>query len=150
MGTEVTPASFAEQVGWVREAAKDAGRDPAALSISVHLPTYVHGGDAEAGWREVLPFHRYVAWKYEDMDTARSRAPGSPSPPPIDAEIEAALRRDIVFGSAEEVTRQILELADAAGGDVHFIARLYWPGMPRDRQREALRRFAEGVVPRLR
>ena len=149
MATEVTPASLAEQVAWVREEAQRAGRDPGSPTISVHLPTYVHDGDPEAGWREVLPFHRYVGWKYEDMDAARSRPAGSPVPPPFDAEEESALREQIVFGDAVAVAARIREFASAAGGDVHFIARLYWPGMPQDRQRGLLRRFAEGVLPLL-
>jgi len=37
-----------------------------------------------------------------------------------------------------------------ADGDLHFIARLYWPGMPLERQREAMRLYAETVVPSVR
>ncbi len=115
----------------------------------MHLPTYVHEGDEEAGWREVLPAHRYVAWKYEDMDMARSRPPGSPSPPPASAEEEATLRDQIVFGDPAQVARTIRAFAEAAGGDLHFIARLYWPGLAPARQRELLRRFGELVLPLL-
>ena len=39
---------------------------------------------------------------------------------------------------------------EAAGGDLHFVAQLYWPGMPYERQREAMRVFAERVAPLLR
>ena len=41
-------------------------------------------------------------------------------------------------------------LAEPAGGDLHFIARLYWPGMAADRQRDAMRLFAETVIPSVR
>ena len=149
MATEVTPAALAEQVRWVREAAADAGRDPEAMTFAVQPPTYVHDGDEEAGWREVLPAHRYAAWKYEDMDMARSRPAGSPSPPPLSEQEEATLRDQIVFGDPAEVAATIRSFAEAAGGDLHYIARLYWPGLAPERQRELLRRFAELVLPLL-
>ena len=150
MATEVTPGSLAEQVGWVREAAERAGRDPETLTFAVHLPTYVHDGDEEAGWREVLPAHHYVGWKYEDMDAASSRPAGSPSPPSPSDDDEAVLRDQIVFGDASEVAGRIRSFAEAAGGDLAFIARLYWPGMATARQRDLLRRFGEDVLPLLR
>ena len=37
-----------------------------------------------------------------------------------------------------------------AGGDLVFIARLYFPGLPWDIQRQALRIFTEEVAPRVR
>jgi alkanesulfonate monooxygenase SsuD/methylene tetrahydromethanopterin reductase-like flavin-dependent oxidoreductase (luciferase family) len=134
----------------VREAAERAGRNPETLSVAVHLPTYVHDGDEAAGWREVMPAHHYVAWKYEDMDRARSRPAGSPPPPPRRADDDEALREQIVFGDAAQVAERIRSFADAAGGDLHFIARLYWPGLEPARQQELLRRFGEGVFPLLR
>lgn len=150
MATEVTPGSLAEQVGWVREAAERVGRDPGALTFAVHVPTYVHDGDEAAGWREVLPALHYVGWKYEDMDTARSRPAGSPSPPPPSVGDEAALRDQIAFGDAAEVADRIRSFAEAVGGDLEFIARLYWPGMTPARQHDLLRRFGGDVLPLLR
>ena len=38
----------------------------------------------------------------------------------------------------------------AAGGDLHYIARLYFPGLPWEVQQRPLRLFAEHVVPRAR
>ncbi|MEO8475547.1 MAG: LLM class flavin-dependent oxidoreductase [Actinomycetota bacterium] len=149
MATEVTPATLAEQVGWVREEAERAGGTSAARTISMHVPTYVHEGDPEADWAEVLAPHRYVGWKYEDMEGARSRPAGSPSPPPITPEEETRLRAGIVFGDAAEVAATIRSFAEAAGGDLHFIARVYWPGLARDRQEELLQRFSNDVVPLL-
>jgi alkanesulfonate monooxygenase SsuD/methylene tetrahydromethanopterin reductase-like flavin-dependent oxidoreductase (luciferase family) len=60
------------------------------------------------------------------------------------------LRGQIVFGDAGQVADQIRSFADAAGGDLHFIARLYWPGLEPDRQRALVRRFGEDVLPLLR
>lgn len=147
MATEVTPATLREQVETARRARDEAGRE-GPFTISVHLPTFAwHGED---GWDLVRDPHRYVGWKYEDMDGARARTGAPPAPPPIDADLDTQLREQIVFGSPDEVAERIRALADAAGGDLHYIARLYFPGMPFDVQREALRIFAEEVAPQLR
>jgi hypothetical protein len=55
-----------------------------------------------------------------------------------------------VIGRPDVVAERIAELRDAAGGDLHFIARLYWPGMEPGVQREAMAIFAEEVIPKLR
>jgi len=149
MATEVTPASLAEQVSWVSEEAVRAGGVRSSRTISMHVPTYVHDGDPGAGWAEVMPAQRYVGWKYEDMEGARSRSAGSPAPPPVAADEETALRKGIVFGDAEEVAATIRSFADAAGGDLHFIARVYWPGLAPGRQAALLQRFSSDVLPLL-
>jgi alkanesulfonate monooxygenase SsuD/methylene tetrahydromethanopterin reductase-like flavin-dependent oxidoreductase (luciferase family) len=147
MATEVTASSLAEQVATAREARRVAGRDD-DLAISVHLPTFAwRGGDA---WERVRDHHRYVAWKYDDMDAARSRAGDPPAPPPITPADERTLHDQIVVGTPDEVVARIAELSDAVGGELHYIARLYWPGMDRGVQREALALFAEEVIPQLR
>lgn len=147
MATEVTPESLREQVALAREAHSAAGRDD-SLTIAVHLPTFSwHGDDA---WDLVRSHHRYIAWKYDDMDQARHRAGDPPAPPEIGEELDAQMREQIVLGEPDEVADRIRELARAAGGDLHYIARLYFPGMPFDVQREAMRVFAEEVAPRLR
>lgn len=147
MATEVTAADLATQVEAARKAHADAGRE-GPFTISVHLPTFAwHGDDA---WDLVRGPHHYIAWKYEDMEGARGRTGDPPPPPPIDDGLDATLRDQIVLGTPDEVAARIRELADAAGGDLHYIARLYFPGMPADVQREALRIFGEEVAPHLR
>lgn len=148
MGTEVTPASFGEQVGWAREELERRGGDPSRFGLSLHLPTFAwRDGDA---WERVREHAYYVEWKYEDMDGARART-GPPSPPPpLGAEEEAGLRERCLVGSPEEVVDRVAAFAEAAGGDVHFIARLYWPGMDPAVQREAMAVFADEVIPKLR
>jgi alkanesulfonate monooxygenase SsuD/methylene tetrahydromethanopterin reductase-like flavin-dependent oxidoreductase (luciferase family) len=54
------------------------------------------------------------------------------------------------MGAPEQVAEQMLRLAEAAGDDVHYIARLYWPGMDSALQREVLHVWAEEVAPLLR
>jgi alkanesulfonate monooxygenase SsuD/methylene tetrahydromethanopterin reductase-like flavin-dependent oxidoreductase (luciferase family) len=147
MATEVTPSSLAEQVAISRAAHAAAGRE-GDLTISVHLPTFAWRGDD--AWERVRDHHRYVTWKYEDMEHARRRA-GAPAPPSLlEPGEEEALRGQILFGRPEDVAERIGALREAAGGDLHYIARLYWPGMDPAVQREAMAVFAEEVIPKLR
>mgnify|MGYP005849005045 CR=1 FL=1 len=147
MATEVTPASFAEQVAMAREARERAGLDPERFTVSLHLPTFAWEG--EDAWERVRDHHRHVAWKYDDMETARGRTGPPPAPPPLVAEAEADLRETIVVGTPARVAERIDAFRRAAGGDLHYIARLYWPGMDPAVQREAMRVFAEEVIPLL-
>ena len=114
----------------------------------MHLPTFAWPGDD--AWELVRPYHWYVSWKYDDMDGARHRRGGPPPAPEIDDPLDRSLRDQIVMGRPAEVAGRIRELADAAGGDLHYIARLYYPGMAPEVQREAMRIFAEEVAPALR
>jgi alkanesulfonate monooxygenase SsuD/methylene tetrahydromethanopterin reductase-like flavin-dependent oxidoreductase (luciferase family) len=148
MGTEVTPAEFGRQADLVREAARAAGRDPEAIALSLHMPTFAwDDGDP---WPLVRDHHHYVAWKYVDMEEARGRETGPVPKPPIAPDEEQALRDQILMGSSAEVAEQILAYDRAAGGNVHYIARLYWPGMPFELQQRTMAVFAERVIPRLR
>jgi alkanesulfonate monooxygenase SsuD/methylene tetrahydromethanopterin reductase-like flavin-dependent oxidoreductase (luciferase family) len=144
MATEVTPAELAEQAAIARAARADEG----PFEISVHVPTFPwHGEDA---WEIVRPHHWYVSWKYDDMDEARHRVDEGPPPPEIDDALDEALRAQIALGTPEQVIDRIRELVDAAGGNLHYIARLYFPGLAPDVQREVMRVFAEEVAPAFR
>lgn len=148
MGTEVTPEAFGDQVTLARAARAEAGGDPGDLTVSLHIPTFAwRGGGA---WDRVREYHHHIAWKYEDMETARGRVGGPAPKPALTPELEATLRPQGVFGTPDEVIDQISAYRDAAGGELHYIARLYWPGMDLAVQEEAIRVFAEEVIPRLR
>jgi alkanesulfonate monooxygenase SsuD/methylene tetrahydromethanopterin reductase-like flavin-dependent oxidoreductase (luciferase family) len=148
MATEVTTEALAQQVRWTREELERAGRDPDAFTLSVHLPTFAwNGPDA---WERVRAHQWYIDWKYEDMADARgARPPGRPAPP-LPAAREAALRASMVLGTPDQVAERLLALRDAAGGQLHYIARSYFPGMDPGVQRETLAVFAEAVAPAVR
>lgn len=148
LATDVIPESFARQVSWVREELERAGRDPERFTLSLYLPTFAWNGDD--AWERVRGHHHYVTWKYEDMEHARGRTGPLPSPPPLTPDLEAELRGSIVLGRPDDVARQIDRFREAVGGNLHYIARLYWPGMDPGLQREALAVFAEEVIPKLR
>jgi probable F420-dependent oxidoreductase len=148
MATEVTPESFAEQVSWARRELEARGRDPRDFTFSVHLPTLAWPG-ADA-WERVRNGLHYITWKYEDMEEARARAGPPRHPPRLSTEAEDELRAQIVIGSPEQVTHQLAAFDDAAGGDLHYIARLYFPGMDPRLLDDAMEVFATEVAPKLR
>jgi alkanesulfonate monooxygenase SsuD/methylene tetrahydromethanopterin reductase-like flavin-dependent oxidoreductase (luciferase family) len=147
MGGDSGPAEFAEQVGWVREGLAEAAVQR-PFELSIYQPTFAWEG--EDAWPLVRDHRHYLNWKYEDMDEARGRAGDAPQPPPLTPESEAEIRRHALVGTPEQVAEGIRVYSEAAGGDLHFVAQLYWPGMPYQRQREAMRVFAELVAPLLR
>jgi alkanesulfonate monooxygenase SsuD/methylene tetrahydromethanopterin reductase-like flavin-dependent oxidoreductase (luciferase family) len=150
MATNPTEETFARQVEWAREGLAQADRDGAGFSLSAHSPTFAWEGDPGDAWEIVRPFLHYVEWKYDDMDEAHARTGPPSAPPPLAPEKEETLRREALVGPPEVIAAGIQRLATLAGGDLHFIARLYWPGMHPDRQREAMRLFAETVIPAAR
>jgi len=148
MDGEVTPDTLAEHVGWAREELDRRGADEAGFEWSVYLPTFPWNGDD--AWERVRDHHWYVDWKYDDMGEARGRTGPPPAAPPIPAEREAGLRAGILVGRPGEVAERIAALNAAAGGRLHYIARLDWPGMEPAVRDESMRIFAEEVVPLLR
>lgn len=148
MATEVAPDQFRAQVGWARAGLAERKAAPDhEFTISLHLPVFAwDDGDAFQLARDHL---HYVGWKYEDMEHARSRQIAL-VPPALDDAAASALRSSVLAGTADDVAARIDEYRRAAGGTLHFIARLYLPGLPWDVQLQALRHFAEHVAPRVR
>ena len=61
-----------------------------------------------------------------------------------------ALRESIILGTPAQVAGAIDEYRRAAGGDLEFVAGLYFPGLEWDVQRRALEVFAAEVAPLVR
>jgi alkanesulfonate monooxygenase SsuD/methylene tetrahydromethanopterin reductase-like flavin-dependent oxidoreductase (luciferase family) len=126
MATEVTPSELAEQVSWAREDHSATGRQT-PFKISLHLPTLCHPDGVD--WDTAKDALGYPNWKYEDMYAARSDSGPLGRPSPLTAEEEARLRETSIVGTPTEVADRIREYADAAGGDLHMIARSYLPSL---------------------
>ncbi len=140
MATEVTPSELAEQVNWVREErAAGVGREP--FTISVHLPTLCL--PAGVVWADAAEALRYPGWKYDDMAIDEGAAGPLRRPEPANADELDRLRATSVVGSPTEVAEQIRGYQEAVGGDLHFIARSYLPGLGPDGRREALAGLAQ-------
>ena len=147
MAGEVTPAKLAEKAALARQAFQAAGRS-GQFAISVHLPVFAW--DDTDAWDLIKDYYRYMNWKYEDMEDARAPGGELRAPPPIGAAEEEALRNSLILGSPAEVADTIDEYRRAVGGELIFVADLYYPGLPWDVQCRALKIFAEQVAPLVR
>lgn len=142
-----SPEGLARRMGWIREEAVAAGRDPGAITANLYRPTFVwRDGDA---WDRVREVAWYMDWKYGDMETARgSRA--RHRPPAMSAEDEERLRRQTVTGSPDQVAERIAEYADVLGPEGTYVARAHFPGLDPGVAAESRRLLVEEVMPRLR
>jgi alkanesulfonate monooxygenase SsuD/methylene tetrahydromethanopterin reductase-like flavin-dependent oxidoreductase (luciferase family) len=139
------PEGWVRQVRIVQEGAAEAGRDLDEFTFSLHRPTFAwHGPDA---WERVAPYAQYVSWKYQEMQVARDRGGPLPVPPPLTEQAEADIRggRGLV-GEPEDIVESLSALQAVTPGELHFVARLYWPGMSPDLQEKAMEIFAQEVI----
>ena len=142
-----TAEEFGDQLAWINEERNALGNS-AAFTPCMFLPTYA-STDSDP-WSEVRDYVHYTYWKYEDMAYARGRTEPSKKPPPLAPGRETFLRENGIIGSSEAVAEKIQRFAEVAGSEFHYIARLYWPGMTRERQLETIHTFADSVIPLLR
>ena len=148
MAADATPYELRQQVRWTREELHSAGRDPEAFTHSIHVATFAWEGDDL--WPRIGQNLAYLESKYEDMAVARGRLPPPTPLPPLPAERERELRARAVVGSPAEVAERIREYEAAADGRLHYIARMYVPGIDSGLQREIMDVFAQDVMPLLR
>lgn len=150
LAARVDPEQFGAQVAMFVDEVQAQDRDVSEVSVGVHCPVLAWpGGDA---WATVERHLHYSEWKYKDMSEpfgARRSGPGTP--PQLTDEIRERLRQSALVGTPEEVAVGVRTYTDAAQGlKFHFIPRLYWPGMDPAVQREAMRIFAQEVIPLVR
>jgi alkanesulfonate monooxygenase SsuD/methylene tetrahydromethanopterin reductase-like flavin-dependent oxidoreductase (luciferase family) len=139
-------AAFAQAKDLALAGVERSGRDPDSFTFALHVPVYASSG--RDPWDEVKPHYAYLRWKYADMGGARGSANPS-GPPPPSPEQEAQLRQTIICGSPDEVAAEIGAFRDALGGDIHFICRSDFPGMPSAQQLELIERIGAEVLPQL-
>jgi alkanesulfonate monooxygenase SsuD/methylene tetrahydromethanopterin reductase-like flavin-dependent oxidoreductase (luciferase family) len=144
------PAEFGAQVARCRETLAERRSDEAAsFSFSFQIPTFAYTDPRD--WDRVRESLNHYLFKYDQHAEGLRNADGVPIEPPlITAERDEFLRRQGVFGTPEEVAATIERYRQAAGGKLHFIARMYMPGLAQSAQLAAIERFAEQVMPALR
>ena len=137
---------FVQQLDWIRDECDRVGRDPSELRIvhySVMLP-----GNSEAEALERYTEHLWqMMWKYSDMEASANRT----GPPPAAPEFTEQHRdrlfgRATIAGSAEEIVSSLLDIRQAAGVPVEFVARSYFPTLEHSDQVELMQHLAEEVA----
>jgi probable F420-dependent oxidoreductase len=137
---------FVQQLDWIRDECDRVGRDPSELRIvhySVMLPD-----NSEAEALERYTEHLWqMMWKYSDMEASAIRT----GPPPAAPEFTEQHRdrlfgRATIAGSAEEIVSSLLDIRQAAGVPVEFVARSYFPTLEHSDQVELMQHLAEEVA----
>ena len=147
MATEVTPGGLREQAALVekeRARGRRRGRSRSACTCRRSCGTGPAPGSSSA---TTTGTWRGSTTTWTPRAAGRAARPRRPRSAPGE---EEQLRASIVMGTPDEVAGQIDEYRRAAGGDLHYIARLYFPGLPWEVQQRTLRLFAEQVIPRAR
>ncbi|MFQ5948392.1 MAG: LLM class flavin-dependent oxidoreductase [Acidimicrobiia bacterium] len=146
--SNASPEGLRKQVEIARDEQERAGRDEEDFAWAHYQMTYPCD-DPDRGWEEVRPYVWHMRWKYRDMQSSAARVGDIPAAPPLDGETEQRLRSTVLMGTGHEIAARVLETRAAAGVELEFIARSYFPGMPFGQQTELLHRIAEEVMPHL-
>jgi alkanesulfonate monooxygenase SsuD/methylene tetrahydromethanopterin reductase-like flavin-dependent oxidoreductase (luciferase family) len=145
-----TPDAFGAQVALCRETLVERRpEDAASFTVTFQIPTFAYTDPDD--WGRVRESLNHYLFKYDQHAEERRNADGAPiEPPPITTERDEFLRRQGLFGTPQEVAAMIERYREAAGGQLHFIARMYMPGLAQSAQLAAIETFADQVMPALR
>jgi probable F420-dependent oxidoreductase len=126
------------------EALRAAGRDPAAFPRPLTREVVIAATEAQA--RELAERHLFVNYRDEYGGGSWNHPLiGKEDATPVD-QFDAIARDRFVIGTPDQAIEQIRLFQQQFGVD-HFIARLYFPGMPHAHIMEELRLLAEEVRP---
>lgn len=140
---------FLQQVTWAKDELSAQGRDETDLRW-IHYAILHPADDPITGWEELRPHAWQMSWKYSDMKRSSTRPGPPPEAPDLTPEREATIRdRAVITGPGDLIVERLREIRDTAGVPVQFVARSYFPTMPRAQQVEVMERLAEEVLPHL-
>jgi alkanesulfonate monooxygenase SsuD/methylene tetrahydromethanopterin reductase-like flavin-dependent oxidoreductase (luciferase family) len=138
-------AEFLQQLDWIRDECDRIGRDPSELRIihySVMLPA---NSEAEAMDRYTEHLWQ-LTWKYEDMEASATRSGPPPAAPEFTEEHhERLFGRATLAGPPDQIVSSLLDLRQAAGVPVEFVARSHFPTLGYSEQVELMQTLAEEV-----
>jgi alkanesulfonate monooxygenase SsuD/methylene tetrahydromethanopterin reductase-like flavin-dependent oxidoreductase (luciferase family) len=137
--SNASPEGFKRQVRWADEGLAERGHPPFRWIYY----TYIYPcSDPDQGWDEIGHHVWASRWKYGDMEASATRAGPPPSPPPLDSENEAKLRKSVLLGRPDDLAQHISRLREEVGVDFEFVARAYYPGLSYERQLQVLEDLA--------
>ena len=79
-----------------------------------------------------------ASWQLRSSESGPLGRPG-----PLMPDEEARLRETSIVGNPAEVAARIREYAEAAGGNLHMIARSYLPSLTAQQRSEAVQALSE-------
>lgn len=144
LGSAVAIDDLRRRVNLAKEGIERAGRAARDFTFAIHEPVFVTS-DPAAGVEEFLPYLHNSRWKYADMGKEFGRATDGPlpAPPPMDEPRKQTLQSMLIAGDPAQVAARIQEFRDAAGEDLHFVARSYYPGIPFDQAKRLVELLGE-------
>lgn len=145
---EVGAAEFSQRVSWALDELADCGRETSELDVAVIVPTLAW--PTPRAWERVRESEHYMTWKYSDMAATGGIQGGAAGPPALGEDAERRLLARMIVGDPVTVANAIQSFCGLVSGDVHYIARMYWPGLDFDFQCQLMQRFAEQVLPLIR
>src|SRR5262249_62217512 len=99
----------------------------------------------EGDLQEALRQNWLVRWKYADMAPAQGWPSNPlPAPPPLDDATAATLRRQIFYGTPNDVAESVLSLGERLGEGSLAIARSYYPGLSFEASAAMIELLGEG------
>ncbi len=137
---------FVKQLDWIRDECDRVGRDPSELRIvhySVMLPA-----NSETEALERYTEHLWqMMWKYSDMAASATRSGPPPAAPEFtDKHRDRLFGRTTLLGSADQIVSSLLDIRQAAGMAVEFVARSHFPTLRNSDQVELMQNLAEEVA----
>ena len=135
------PARFAPMVQLYRDAARQAGQDPARLPVSINSHTYVADTSEQAA-REFFP-------AYAGMMTRIGRERGWSPMTREQFDFLRSPRGALVVGSPEEVVEKILYQHELFGHD-RYLAQMSVGDLPHDQVMRAIELLGTEVAPAVR
>ena len=131
----------------MEEGAREAGRDPSALTLAIMQNAFVADADAWSLAREGAryQFGAYTAWDEGDDTPDRD----SLEPRGV---TEEEVRASSPAGTPEEVVAALRPKVEslAEGRTLDLVVRLHYPGMSFDAAARAVELFGEQVIPALK
>lgn len=122
----------ARRVELCKEGLDKAGRDASEFTFAFHETVWV-SDDPDADFPKIADNVHYTRWKYADMGPEFGRKAGPlPKAPELDENTRQAIRDSLILGTPEDVAGRFKAMKEAAGVDLHIVARSYFAGVPQE------------------
>jgi probable LLM family oxidoreductase len=135
------PQRFTRLIALYREAAREAGRDPDTLPVSINSHGFIADTTQEATALALPP--------YLDVMGRIGRERGWPPPSVAQFEAERSPRGALLVGSPQEVTDKILMEHELFGNE-RFLMQMSVGTLPHDRVMRSIELFGTVVAPAVR
>lgn len=134
---------FSDNVEFLKELT-----DVASGEFRTSVMQYTHlDANADAAWERLAPSLVYSRRKYAEHADGRDASRWEIDS--MDAERFERLRAGAMVGDSDSVVERLRAYEEAVPGELHFLARMWHPGLSFEEHADSIRRFGEEVIPEL-